>query len=78
MIATTPVKSSNVRAVGYDPATSTLRVEFTSGGVFDYSNVPQSVATELMDADSVGRYFAANVRGKFGHAPVPVEPEQTA
>lgn len=33
------VDSTNVAAVGYDPASRTLRVEFKSGGVYDYSDV---------------------------------------
>ena len=36
----TTVVSDNVRAVGYDYATQTLRVQFWSGGVYEYYGVP--------------------------------------
>lgn len=32
----TPVISDNVRAVGYDYGTRVLRVQFRSGGTYDY------------------------------------------
>lgn len=34
-----PVVSTNVAAVGYDPPTHTLRVQFRSGGTYDYYGV---------------------------------------
>jgi hypothetical protein len=61
----TPVQSSNVAAVGYDPASSTLEVEFLNGGVYEYQDVPAEVAAGLVSAGSVGAYFAANVRHRY-------------
>lgn len=45
-----PVNSSNLSAVGYDG--STLRIQFHSGGLYDYSGVPESVYIGLMNAAS--------------------------
>jgi hypothetical protein len=56
------VDSSSLASVGYDPATETLEVEFTSGTVYQYSNVPAEVYEELMAAESHGAYFAQNIR----------------
>lgn len=53
----TPVSSSSLRSVGYDSSTSTLEVEFSSGSVYQYYNVPQTVHSELMQAGSHGQYF---------------------
>lgn len=53
----TVVTSSNLRSVGYDPATQTLEIEFLKSGVYQYSGVPQSVYNELMSASSHGTYF---------------------
>lgn len=58
-----PVKSSNIRAVGYEAGT--LEIEFTNGSVHAYSGVPQEVYSAMVGAESVGKYFSANVRGKF-------------
>lgn len=60
-----PVKSSQILALGYDPAAQLLEVEFKTGGVYQYLNVPEFVATELRFSDSVGSYFGANIRGAY-------------
>jgi len=64
-IALQPVISGNLRAVGYDAATQTLDVQFASGRTYRYSDVPAGVHADLLDADSIGGYFARNVRTKF-------------
>jgi len=51
------VESSNLSAVGYDPAGKTLRVAFKNGGVYDYSEVPVDVFTALGSAESIGGAF---------------------
>jgi hypothetical protein len=53
-----------VRAT-YDPETETLSVQFTSGRVYDYPDVPISIYNELLQADSPGRYFHANIQGVY-------------
>jgi len=62
----TPIaNSSNVKAVGYDEDTKTLRVEFLKGGVYDYIGVPESEHSALMSSSSVGSYIARNIKGKY-------------
>ncbi|MGH8446487.1 MAG: KTSC domain-containing protein [Solimonas sp.] len=61
----TPVKSSNIRSVGYDAAPQTLEIEFTSGTLYQYAKVPAEKHTGLMAAESVGRYFGTEIRGKY-------------
>ncbi|WP_027339962.1 KTSC domain-containing protein [Halonatronum saccharophilum] len=61
----TPVSSSNLDSVGYDPATETLEIAFHSGGVYQYSGVPQSEFNGLMSAGSHGRYFHHHIRGSY-------------
>lgn len=65
-----PVSSSNLLSVGYDIDTRTLEVEFKSGSVYQYFDVPESVHVELTGAPSVGQYFAANVRNSYRYAQV--------
>lgn len=59
------VQSSNLRSVGYDSSTSTLEIEFNSGGVYQYFDVPESVYSELMEASSKGSYFHENIKDKY-------------
>lgn len=61
-----PVESSNLSSVGYDPKTRVLEIEFHSGGVYQYSGVPQSEYEALMNAPSKGSYFAHNIKNSYG------------
>lgn len=66
----TNVDSSNVESVGYDENSSTLQVEFKNGGVYQYFDVPEEVFVGLRDADSVGRYLNANIKGTYRYSKV--------
>jgi hypothetical protein len=57
-----PVRSSNIASIGYDAGSSTLEVEFVTGAVYQYYNVPKSVYEGLMNAKSHGSYFARYVK----------------
>lgn len=56
------VSSSDLRSVGYDSQTSTLEIEFNSGGIYIYSNVPYNEYQNLMNASSKGRYFHSHIK----------------
>ena len=62
-----PVSSSDLKSVGYDEASSTLEVEFLHGGIYEYSNVPESRYSGLMSAPSKGSYFNEYIK-KGGYA----------
>jgi hypothetical protein len=63
----TPIKSSNIKAIGYDASAKTLAVEFLNG-VYHYNDVPPEVHASLVGAESAGKFFASNIRGKFNAA----------
>jgi hypothetical protein len=60
-----PVSSTSIRSVGYDLSQQTLEIEFQSGEVYDYFDVPREVYVELMHADSHGQYFIQNIRDQY-------------
>ena len=63
-----PVKPSSIQAVGYDPTTKTLAVTFVHGKKrYDYHDVDQDTVDALHRAESVGKFIAANIVGKFHH-----------
>ncbi len=66
----TNVDSRNVESVGYDENSSTLQVEFKNGGMYQYFDVPEDVFIGLRDADSVGRYLNANIKGTYRYSKV--------
>jgi hypothetical protein len=59
------VKSSNIKSIGYDLSKSILEVEFLNGSIYQYSNVPQQMYDDLINAPSHGKFFAAYIRNKF-------------
>ena len=65
-----PVESSAVAAVGYDPESETLEVEYRSGRVYRYAAVPFGVVQDLWSAPSVGRFVHANVRDRYAYVAV--------
>lgn len=59
-----PVSSTNLRAVGYDPSTQTLRIEFHNA-TYDYYNVPSAVHSGLMNAPSKGQYHHQYIKNNY-------------
>lgn len=43
-----PTTSTNVRAVGYEPSTRTMRVQFRSGGVYEYHDIDPLLFEEML------------------------------
>lgn len=65
-----PVKSSNLASVGYDENSHILEIEFHNGGIYQYYAVPIRIHNELMNAESHGKYFAANIRTVYEYRKV--------
>lgn len=63
----TEVESSMIRSVGYDPDARVLEIEFNSDQVYQYLDVPSEEYAGLMQAESHGRYFLANIRDVYGY-----------
>jgi hypothetical protein len=60
-----PVSSSNLLSVGYDSASETLEIEFKKTGVYQYLNVPHFMWERLMMADSLGKFFNAEIKNAY-------------
>ena len=71
-----PVKSTNVKAVGYDVETKTLQVEFKSGGIYQYAGVQPEMYAELLEAESIGRFVSQVVRA--GRKGIRIEEKEEA
>jgi hypothetical protein len=56
------VESSVIGAVGHSRV---LEIEFESGRIYQYFDVPKNVYTRMLTAASKGKYFNAHIRGKF-------------
>ena len=60
-----PVTSTSIASIGYDARTRMLDVEFRSGAIYRYLQVPNAVASGFKNAPSKGGYFVRHIRGKF-------------
>lgn len=57
--------SSMMASAGYDAVTRVLEIEFVTGAVYHYFDVPLDLYQELLDAPSHGRFFHNRIRGIF-------------
>lgn len=65
------VSSSNIASVGYEETSETLEVEFSKNGrVYQYLNVPSFMFERLMQANSVGTFFNAEIKSAYTCVPV--------
>lgn len=61
------VESNYIRSVGYNSSNQVLEIEFKTGGVSHYIDVPPEVYTDLMNAPSHGRYFNSNIKDIYSY-----------
>ena len=61
----TSVNSSNIKSIGYDPRELRMQVEFRSGRLYSFYNVPPKAHQEFMQAESKGKHFASHIANSF-------------
>lgn len=59
------VLSTEIEWIGYESKRSMLQVEFIAGGIYQYDNVPEGIYHEFLTADSHGRYFETQIKGRY-------------
>lgn len=59
------VESSLIVSVGYDPKEQILELELTNKRIYRYFEVDPQTHRDLLEADSLGQYFNAFIRGDF-------------
>lgn len=57
--------SSVVAAMQYNAATSTLRIIYVSGDVYDYKNVPEKVYNEMKAYTSKGTFLNKRIKPNY-------------
>jgi hypothetical protein len=68
MMELEPVNSTNIKAIGYDPDTQELQVEFHHGHrVYSYANVQQHQVDALLGAHSMGAHLQQHIAGTTAH-----------
>lgn len=65
-----PVASSNIVSLGYDEATQTLEIEFTSGMIYQYYNVTTALMEQMMQAPSKGQFLNTYIKNAHPYSRV--------
>lgn len=65
-----PVASSNITSIGYDADSETLEIEFTTGTIYQYFNVPLGISEQLMAAPSKGQFLNVYIRNIYPYSRV--------
>ena len=60
-----PVKSSNLKSIGYDKAKKLLEIESHTGAVYQYLNVLEHIYKQLVRAPSIGKYFHQQILNQY-------------
>ena len=64
------VQSTNIQSVGYDMPSHTLEIQFHSGGLYHYYQVPDWIFSSLLKSGSKGRFFHRVIRNRFEYRKV--------
>jgi hypothetical protein len=64
------ITSSSLASVGYDLRQAVLEVEFRSGAVYRYYEVPKRLFQDLLAAPSKGAFLNQRIRDRFRYARV--------
>lgn len=57
--------SSSICETMYHPANKILEVIFHSGHVYRYSGVPHEIFDQFVAAESAGKFYNSQIKGKF-------------
>ncbi len=62
-----PVHSTSIKAIGYDVRSKTLAVEFQSGKLYYYFEVPPDLYEDFRQTPSLGIFFQDHIRDQFAY-----------
>jgi hypothetical protein len=58
-------ESGTIARFRYQPGTETLEVQFRSGSIYQYFDVPPFIDAEFRFAESKGKFFNKRIRDRF-------------
>jgi hypothetical protein len=59
------LNASTIRSAGYDARNRVLEIEFSNGGINQYTGVSEEIYRRLMNAPSPGSYFQDQIEESF-------------
>lgn len=70
-----PVKSGHISSVGHEERTGLMKVCFHSGHEYMYGRVDADIFNKMLKAESVGKFFAENIKGNARFPTVKMDQE---
>lgn len=58
-------RSTMISEVEYDEENKFLKLKFAKGGWYEYKEVPKNIYNDLIGAESIGKYFLANIKNRY-------------
>jgi hypothetical protein len=65
------VESTSIASAGFHAQLNILEIEFRSGAVYRYLEVPTGVFEGLQKAETKGRYFSQTIRDRYRYVRLP-------
>lgn len=62
--------SSNISEIRYNSETQVLEVTFHNGGIYEYYDVPDYIASAMKQAPSKGQFLSSNIKGHYRYSKV--------
>jgi len=59
------VRSTAITAIGYDPASQSMKVTFQQGHTYDFCRVPAHIYEGFMRSASKGSYYNAYIKDRY-------------
>ena len=59
-----------LKSVCYDEKKQILEAGFNHGGIYEYYDVEKETFDDLMNADSLGRYFINNIKDDHDYSQI--------
>jgi hypothetical protein len=60
-----PIRSTAIRAVGYEPTTQRMKIAFVEGHTYDFCRVPEHIFIGLLRSGSKGRYYNDHIKDRY-------------
>lgn len=65
-----PVSSTNIVSAGYDDASQTLEIEFSSGSIYQYYNIEPTIFDQFLRAPSKGQFLNVYIKNAYPYSRV--------
>ena len=66
----TPIDSTAIARVGYDPARQILRLQYTNDRIYDYFDVPPELYEQLLSAESAGEFVNLEIKPNYDYSEI--------